>query len=97
MVLRGSNEEVLLETLIIECECGNEDEVIRFDFWVDEEGVVEEVMIRVRRPRVGLWRWLRDFFRGRFWVEVLAKPYQLRELCGLIEKCLEEGKKKGGM
>jgi len=81
MILRGERNK--LRVTVLECSCGNYEESIRLSFHTDAD--VPEIYLTVTRPKVSLWRWIKDYFDNKFWVEILVSREDALEIAKILE------------
>jgi len=87
MVLEGKKK--YKEILLAECNCGDWEENLRITSYYDPDDEAE-VYLRVNTSKICLWRWIRDYFRGKFWVEIILSKDDLLRMKKFIERTIEK-------
>ncbi len=90
MVLKGGDGEH--EVTVVECGCGEHEESLRISIWKYPD--VPEAILTVTRPKVGLLRYLGDYFNSKFWVELVLGEAEIEGLIQALQEALEAVRKE---
>ena len=90
MVLKS--KDGMHEVTVIECSCGEHEESLRISIWRYPD--VPEAILTVTRPKVGLLKFLRDYFNNKFWVELVLGEKEIEGLIQALQEALETMREK---